>query len=46
MLAVLRQRNFAPLWFGQLISLVGDSVPLLAPPRPVLGSVAGVFVGC
>ena len=32
MLAVLRQRNFALLWFGQLISLVGDWVLLLALP--------------
>jgi NADH-quinone oxidoreductase subunit L len=30
MLAVLRQRNFALLWFGQLISLAGDWVLLLA----------------
>jgi MFS family permease len=32
MLAVLRQRNFALLWFGQLISLTGDFVLLVALP--------------
>ncbi len=32
MLTVLRQRNFALLWFGQLISLTGDFVLLTALP--------------
>jgi len=32
MLTVLRQRNFALLWFGQLISLTGDFVLLVALP--------------
>src|SRR5258708_7928294 len=32
MLAVLRQRNFALLWFGQLISLTGDYVLIVALP--------------
>lgn len=32
MLAVLRQRNFALLWFGQLISLIGDYVLIVALP--------------
>jgi MFS family permease len=32
MLAALRQRNFAYLWFGQLISLIGDWVLLVALP--------------
>lgn len=32
MLAVMRQRNFALLWSGQLISMVGDWVLLVALP--------------
>jgi MFS family permease len=32
MLAVLRQRNFALLWLGQLISLTGDYVLIVALP--------------
>lgn len=32
MLVVLRQRNFALLWFGQLISLTGDYVLIVALP--------------
>ena len=32
MLAVLHQRNFALLWFGQLISLTGDYVLIVALP--------------
>src|SRR5579875_3879398 len=32
MLAALRQRNFALLWFGQLISLLGDWVLFVALP--------------
>jgi len=32
MLSVLRQRNFALLWFGQLISLTGDYVLIVALP--------------
>ncbi len=32
MLAALRQRNFALLWFGQLISLTGDYVLIVALP--------------
>jgi len=32
MVAVLRQRNFALLWFGQLISLTGDYVLIVALP--------------
>src|SRR5260370_42305689 len=32
MLATLRQRNFALLWFGQLISLTGDYVLIVALP--------------
>jgi MFS family permease len=32
MLTVLRQRNFAFLWFGQLISLTGDYVLIVALP--------------
>jgi MFS family permease len=32
MLTVLRQRNFALLWFGQLISLTGDYVLIVALP--------------
>lgn len=32
MLKVLRQRNFALLWFGQLISAVGDWVLMIALP--------------
>jgi MFS family permease len=32
MLAALRQRNFALLWVGQLVSLVGDWVLLVALP--------------
>src|SRR5512138_2159413 len=32
MLTVLHQRNFALLWFGQLISTAGDWVLLLALP--------------
>lgn len=32
MLAVLRRRNFALLWFGQLISLTGDYVLIVALP--------------
>src|SRR5947209_6081928 len=32
MFAVLRQRNFALLWLGQLISLLGDWVLLVALP--------------
>lgn len=32
MLAALRQRNFALLWFGQLISLLGDWILFVALP--------------
>ncbi len=32
MLAALRQRNFAYLWFGQVISLIGDWVLFVALP--------------
>ena len=32
MLTVLRQRNFSLLWFGQLISLTGDYVLIVALP--------------
>src|SRR5712692_1752341 len=32
MFNVLRQRNFALLWFGQLISLIGDWVLFIALP--------------
>jgi len=32
MIAVLRQRNFALLWVGQLISIIGDLVLLTALP--------------
>ena len=32
MLAALRQRNFAFLWFGQVISLIGDWVLFVALP--------------
>ena len=32
MLAALRQRNFALLWFGQLVSLIGDWVLVIALP--------------
>ena len=32
MLAALRQRNFAYLWFGQAISLIGDWVLFVALP--------------
>lgn len=32
MFAVLRRRNFALLWFGQLVSLTGDYVLLVALP--------------
>ena len=32
MLALLRSRNFALLWFGQLISQIGDMVLILALP--------------
>ncbi|MEP7199994.1 MAG: MFS transporter, partial [Chloroflexota bacterium] len=32
MFTVLRQRNFALLWFGQLISLIGDWVLFIALP--------------
>src|SRR5690348_11437077 len=35
MLAALRQRNFAFLWFGQVISLIGNCVPFLALPFSV-----------
>src|SRR5512137_674691 len=32
MLSVLRQRNFFLLWFGQLISVIGDWVLVIALP--------------
>lgn len=32
MFAVLRQRNFASLWIGQIVSLIGDWVLLIALP--------------
>ncbi len=32
MLAILRQRNFALLWFGGLVSMVGDWVLITALP--------------
>jgi len=32
MFGLLRQRNFSLLWFGQLLSLVGDWVLLVALP--------------
>ena len=32
MLATLHQRNFAFLWFGQVISLIGDWVLFVALP--------------
>jgi hypothetical protein len=32
MLKVLRQRNFALLWIGQVISLIGDWVLIIALP--------------
>src|SRR5258708_17143494 len=32
MLAALRQRNFAFLWFGQVISMIGDWVLFIALP--------------
>src|SRR5713101_2598217 len=32
MLSVLRQRNFGLLWFGQLISIIGDWVLFVALP--------------
>ena len=32
MLAVLRQRNFGLLWFGQAISMTGDWVLFIALP--------------
>ncbi len=32
MLAVLRQRNFAMLWLGQLVSQIGDMVLIIALP--------------
>ncbi len=32
MLATLRRRNFALLWFGGLISLIGDRAMLTALP--------------
>ena len=32
MLAVLRRRNFAMLWLGQLVSQIGDMVLIIALP--------------
>ena len=32
MLAVLRQRNFALLWFGNVVSMIGDWILLVALP--------------
>jgi hypothetical protein len=32
MVAVLRQRNFALLWFGGLISMLGDWMLIVALP--------------
>ena len=43
MLNVLRQRNFALLWFGGLISLMGDSVLLVALPYFVFQRTGSTF---
>ncbi len=42
MIAVLRQRNFALLWFGGLISFMGDWVMFAALPLYVLGLTGSV----
>ncbi len=50
MITLLRQRNFAFLWFGQLVSILGDWVLFVALPFYVYnltGSVlatGGMFV--
>lgn len=43
MLAALRQRNFAFLWFGQLISLTGDWVLFVALPFYIYSLTGSTF---
>src|SRR5258708_10045384 len=43
MFAVLRQRNFAFLWIGQIISLVGDWVLFVALPFYIYSLTGSTF---
>src|SRR5215472_6588875 len=43
MLAALRQRNFTLLWFGQLISMAGDWILLIALPFYVYNLTGSTF---
>src|SRR3954470_24713059 len=43
MLAVLRRRNFAMLWLGQLVSQIGDMVLIIALPFYVYQLTGSLF---